>query len=165
MKASQMFCQTTEWVARQCGGQVAILLGWSVWMTTSAVSMVASEPRPPLAMPTSARATHRGVVHAVAYEGQLVAGIQVLLHVAGLVFGQQAAVSLCYAQLGGYALHDAVLVAREHDELGDTVGAQLLHGAGGVGLGGVGHGEVAGNSGPSTATTTMVSSTASTSAG
>ena len=101
-----------------------------------------------------AQATHRNahvgqghhgrVVHPVTHEGQLAALAQVLLHVPGLVFGQQPTVGFGDAQFLGHALHDAVLIAGEHDELGDAVGFQLPDGLGRVLLRRIGHGEVAG---------------------
>lgn len=53
-KASQMFCQTRVCVTAAMRRATVILRGWSTRIVTSAVSMVASDPRPPVAMPTSA---------------------------------------------------------------------------------------------------------------
>ena len=55
--ASEMFCHTMFLVIFPIFITDTILEGWSFWITTSAVSMVASLPSPPIAMPASARAT------------------------------------------------------------------------------------------------------------
>ena len=55
-KASEMFCQTIRRVCLPARMAVATLEGWSVCITTSAVSMAASLPSPPMAMPTWLRA-------------------------------------------------------------------------------------------------------------
>ena len=51
-KARMMFCQTIRRVARPMRMAVATLDGWSFCITTSAVSMAASLPKPPIAIPT-----------------------------------------------------------------------------------------------------------------
>ena len=53
---SKMFCQTTRCVCLPTRMAVATLEGWSVWITTSAVSMAASLPNPPIAIPMWLRA-------------------------------------------------------------------------------------------------------------
>jgi len=54
--ANAIFCQTIRRVCLASPTASAIFAGASVISTTSAVSMAASEPRPPMATPTSARA-------------------------------------------------------------------------------------------------------------
>lgn len=51
--AKPMFCHTILRVESPIFTARAILLGWSVWMMTSAVSMATSLPKPPMAIPTS----------------------------------------------------------------------------------------------------------------
>ena len=56
-KARPIFCHTMRRVERPIWIPRAILLGWSVWMITSAVSMATSLPKPPIAIPTSLAAS------------------------------------------------------------------------------------------------------------
>ena len=55
-KASEMFCHTIRRVCLPAQMAVATFEGWSVCITTSAVSMAASLPSPPIAIPTWLRA-------------------------------------------------------------------------------------------------------------
>ena len=54
-RANQMFCFTIRRVFREIRMAVTIFAGLSSMRTTSAASMAASDPRAPMAMPTSAR--------------------------------------------------------------------------------------------------------------
>ena len=55
--AIDIFCHTVRWVCFPIFIASATLLGWSVCITTSAVSIAASHPRPPMAIPTSLSAS------------------------------------------------------------------------------------------------------------
>ena len=88
--ASAMFCQTMLRVARAISMAVAMREGWSVWMTTSAVSMAASLPYAPMAIPRVGQCQYGGVVDSVTCIGNLAGRLRLnLLKFTGLVFGQE----------------------------------------------------------------------------
>lgn len=69
-RAKTIFCFTMPSVLREILMAAAILDGSSVMITTSAASMAASLPRPPMAIPISALARTGSVVNAISHKYQ-----------------------------------------------------------------------------------------------
>ena len=107
-KASEMFCQTIRRVCLPARMAVATLEGWSVCITTSAVSMAASLPSPPMT-----KGKNRGIIDAVAHKGYPVGRVAAeCFDVLHLSVRQQVSVCLGDAQLFCKVSNNGLFVSR-----------------------------------------------------